>query len=102
LGAVRFTRGVTGLVRAGVELLKIPESIIVGLKERINPITGLISVDSAGLNNGDKVRVCDGPFATMEGVFKEHQGDVRSLMLLDILGRTSVVSLDAELLQRVN
>ncbi|MFT6050900.1 MAG: transcriptional antiterminator RfaH [Halioglobus sp.] len=102
LGAVRSTRGVTGLVRAGVELLKIPESIIVGLKERINPITGLISVDSAGLNNGDKVRVCDGPFATMEGVFKEHQGDVRSLMLLDILGRTSVVSLDAELLQRVN
>jgi transcriptional antiterminator RfaH len=102
LGAVRSTRGVTGLVRAGVELLKIPESIIVGLKERINPTTGLIPLDSADLNSGDKVRVCDGPFAAMEGVFKEHHGEVRSLMLLHILGRKSVVNLDVGLLQRVN
>jgi transcriptional antiterminator RfaH len=102
LGAVRSTRGVTGLVRAGVELLKIPESVIVGLKERINPTTGLIPLDSADLNSGDKVRVCDGPFAAMEGVFKEHHGEVRSLMLLDILGRKSVVNLDVGLLQRVN
>jgi len=102
LGAVRSTRGVTGLVRAGVELINIPESIIVGLKERTNPATGLIPLDSAELNNGDKVRVCNGPFAAMEGVFKEHQGEVRSLMLLDILGRKTVVKIDAGLLQRVN
>ena len=102
LGAVRSTRGVTGFVRAGVELIKIPESIIVGLKERTNPATGLIPLDSAELNNGDIVRVCDGPFAAMEGVFKEHHGEVRSLMLLDILGRKTAVKIDAGLLQRVN
>ena len=102
LGAVRSTRGVTGLVRAGVELIKIPESIIVGLKGRMHPVTGLIPLDSAGLNKGDKVRVSDGPFATMEGVFKEHQGEMRSLLLLDILGRKAAVKIDARLLKRAN
>ena len=102
LGSIRSTRGVTSLVRAGVELIKIPESIITGLKSRIDPATGLIPLDTVDLSNGDKVRVCEGPFASMEGVFKEHHGEVRSLMLLDILGRKAAVKIDAGLLQRVN
>lgn len=102
LEAVRSTRGATGLVRAGVELIKIPESIIAGLKARMQPATGWIPLDSTGLNDGDKVRVCDGPFAALEGVFKEPQGQTRSLLLLEILGREAAVKIDARLLQRVN
>lgn len=102
LGAVRSTRGATGLVRAGSELIKIPEAIIKGLKERMHPASGLIVLEAPALNSGDKVRVTDGPFADLEGIFTESQGETRSLLLLEILGRKAAVNIDARLLQRVN
>ena len=102
LSTVRSTRGVVGLVRSGFELIKIPVSIIAALKTRMDTATGLIPIDSIGLNNGDKVRVFDGPFAALEGVFKEHRGRTRSLLLLEILGRETAVEIDTRLLQRAN
>ena len=102
LAAVRSTRGVVGLVRAGFDLIKIPASIIAGLRACTDQATGLIAIDSIGLNNGDKVRVFDGPFANLEGVFKEHRGRTRSLLLLEILGRETAVEIDARMLQRVS
>ena len=102
LAAVRSTRGVTGLVRAGFELIKIPASIIAGLKARMHPASGLIPLDSMGLSNGDKVRVFNGPFAALEGVFREHRGRDRALLLLEILGRETAVELDARFLQRAS
>ena len=102
LATVRSTRGVVGLVRAGFELIKIPASIIEGLKARMDSASGLIPLESVGLNNGDKVRVFDGPLAALEGIFKEHRGRTRSLLLLEILGRETAVEIDARLLQRVN
>ncbi len=101
LAAVRSTRGVVGLVRAGCELIRIPAAIITGLKARMDQATGMIALDSTVLNNGDKVRVFDGPFAEVEGVFKEHRGRTRSLLLLEILGRQTAVEIDVRLLQRV-
>jgi transcriptional antiterminator RfaH len=94
LAVVRSTRGVTGLVRAGFELIKIPASIIAALKARMHTASGLIPLDSMGLSNGDKVRVFSGPFAAMEGVFREHRGRDRSLLLLYILGRETAVEID--------
>jgi transcriptional antiterminator RfaH len=102
LASVGSTRGVVGLVRAGYDLIKIPASIIAGLKKRMHPATGLIALDGAAPRTGDKVRVFDGPFADMEGVFKERRGGTRSLLLLEILGRETAVEIDARLLQRVN
>jgi transcriptional antiterminator RfaH len=102
LASVRSTRGVVGLVRAGFDLIRIPASIIERLKARMDSATGLIPIDSMDLNNGDKVRVFDGPFAALEGVFKEHRGRSRSLLLLEILGRETAVEIDARLLKRVN
>lgn len=100
--SVRSTRGVVGLVRAGFELISIPAAIIAGLKARMHPATGLITVDSNALNAGDKVRVFDGPLAALEGVFKERRGRCRSLLLLNILGQETLVDIDARMLQRVD
>ena len=102
LAPVCSTRGVSELVRIGLELIKIPASIIAGLKTRMHPVTGLIPIDSIELNNGDKVRVLDGPFVALEGVFKEQRGRSRSLLLLEVLGREAVVKIDSRLLQRAN
>ena len=102
LAVVRSTRGVTGLVRAGFELSKIPASIIAGLKARVHSAPGFISLDSMRLNSGDKVRVFRGPFAALEGAFRERRGRDRSLLLLEILGRETAVEIDSRYLQRVS
>ena len=102
LATVRSTRGVVGLVRAGFELIKIPASVIAGLKTRKHPENGLIPLNSIDQKKGDKVRVFDGPFAALEGVFEERRGRTRSLLLLEILGRKTAVEIDARMLQRID
>jgi transcriptional antiterminator RfaH len=102
MATVRSTPGVVGLVRAGFELVSIPSSVIAALKSRMHPSTGLIAIDGIALASGDKVRVSDGPFAALEGIFKEHRGGHRSLMLLEILGRKIAVDINTRLLQRAD
>ncbi len=101
LATVRSTRGVVGLVRSGFELIRVPESIITGLKTRMDPATGLIAVNPVPLNNGDKVRIFDGPFAGLEGVLKEQHSEIRTVLLLKMLGAETIVEVDSLLLQRV-
>ncbi len=102
LASVRSTRGVTGLVRAGLAPTTIPASVVIQLRSLIDPNSGLIAIGSAELSDGDKVRIFDGPFVDLEGVFKEHRGQSRSLLLLEILGRETAVEIDERLLQQVN
>lgn len=102
LAPVRSTRGVVGLIRAGSELIRIPAAIIAELKARAHPASGLIALDSSALNSGDRVKIFDGPFTALEGVFKELRGANRSLLLLEILGRETAVEIDARFLQPAN
>jgi len=102
LATVRSTRGVVGLVRAGLELISIPAAVIAELKSRMHPSTGLIAVNGIPLANGETVRVVDGPFSALEGIFKEHRGRARSLMLLELLGREIEVDINTRLLQRAD
>lgn len=102
LATVRSTRGVVGLVRAGFELLRVPEAIIRGLRARRHPDTGLIDLEPVVLAEGDAVRVFDGPFAGLEGVLKERCSATRSLLLLSMLGREATVEVDSLLLQRAS
>ncbi len=101
LATVRSTRGIVGLVRTSLALIRVPESIINALKTRMDPETGLIALDPVRLNNGDKVRIFDGPFAGLEGVLKEHRGETRSLFLLQMLGTETTLEVASQLLQRV-
>ena len=100
LATVRSTRGVVGLVRSGYELIRVCEPIITGLKARINPDTGLIPLEPVTLNDGDTVRVFDGPFAGLQGVLQERCSATRSLLLLNLLGTEATVEVDSMLLQR--
>ena len=100
LATVRSTRGVVGLVRSGFELIRVPEPIITGLKARMHPDTGLIPLEPVALNEGDTVRVFDGPFAGLQGVLQERRSETRSLLLLNLLGTEATVEVDSLLLQR--
>jgi len=100
LAPVRSTRGVTTMVRFGTELAVVPESIINAIKNRMDPATGLIRIKPVELKAGDKVRIFDGPLAGISGIVEERSSENRVLILMELMGRSTRVEVDALLLQR--
>jgi transcriptional antiterminator RfaH len=100
LGPVRSTRGVCTLVRAGMKLIKVPDVIIEAISQRCDPETGLIKLDATPVDIGDRVKVFDGPFAGIEGVFQKQKGRDRALLLVSILGTESTVEVETMLLKK--
>ena len=100
LAPVRSTRGVTTMVRFGTELAVVPESIINAIKNRMDPATGLIRIKPVEVEAGDKVRIFDGPLAGISGIVQERSSENRVLILMELMGRSTRVELDALLLQR--
>jgi len=100
LAPVRSTRGVTTMVRFGTGLAVVPESIINAIKNRMDPATGLIRIKPVELEAGDKVRIFDGPLAGITGIVEERSSENRVLILMELMGRSTRVEVDALLLQR--
>jgi transcriptional antiterminator RfaH len=100
LGPVRSTRGVSTLVRFGMELAEIPDTVIRAIRSRCDAATGLIRLDPVPVRPGDKVRVFDGPLAGVSGLFQACSGEQRALLLIEIMGRQTMVKVDRLLLQK--
>ena len=101
LGTVRSTIGVSNLVRFGMQLIQVPDLIINTIEKRCDPETGLVQLEPVPVELGDKVKVFDGPFAGIEGIFRQRKGQDRALLLISMLGTNSTVEVDALLLQKV-
>lgn len=101
LSTIRSTRGVTGLVRQGIEPAVVPEQVITFLRDNADPETGLHHIGSgARFKRGDRVRVIEGPFEGLEGVLLKEKGEERVLVLLAILGGERNVALSPQQLMR--
>jgi transcriptional antiterminator RfaH len=101
LSPVRSTRGVATLVRFGIKLAHVPETVIDMIQSRRDPENDLVRLDPVPAQPGDRVRVFDGPLAGLEGIFKERKGTKRALLLMSMLGTESTVEVDALMLQTV-
>lgn len=100
LAPVRSTRGVCTLVRFGLELACIPETVIRAILGRCDPDSGLVRLDPVPVEPGDKVRVFDGPLAGADGLFQAESGEDRALLLIEMMGRQTRVEVDRLLLQK--
>ena len=100
LGPVRSTRGVCTLVRFGMKLVTVPESIIRLIRTRMNPATGLVQLEPVPVVPGDRVKVFDGPFSGAEGILEAYNGEKRALLLMDLLGRQTPVVVNRLLLAK--
>ena len=98
---VSSTRGVATLVRFGLELARLPETVMNAINNRCDPETGLVQLDPVPVEPGDFVKVFDGPFAGVEGIFKERKGENRALLLMKMLGTESTVEVDSMLLRAI-
>jgi transcriptional antiterminator RfaH len=92
---VRSTVGVASLVRFGGQVAAVPETLVETLRtsaaepQHHRPI----------YQQGQKVRIVAGPFATLEGVFDMAEGAERATVLLSLLSRPIPVSVDVSQLR---
>jgi transcriptional antiterminator RfaH len=86
LAPVRSTRGAIGLVRFGAEPVCVPDTVIEGIKSRIDAEDGLVRLALPDLAPGQGVRVMDGPLVGWEGVFLSTESMDRVRLLLELLG----------------
>jgi transcriptional antiterminator RfaH len=94
-GPIRSTLGVSNMLRFGGKPATIGNEIIETLRqqERDNAETPEPEVP---VKPGDRVRVMDGPFAGLEGIFQNNSKDARVIILMELLGRENRVSVDRD------
>ena len=91
---VRSTRGAVGLVRIGSELRPVPDEVIAFLKQAEDDADHTRHDDSWPHQPGDRVKVLEGPFAGFEAVFQQPLAESRAILLLELLGRATPVTVD--------
>jgi len=92
LAPVRSTRGVSDLVRFGYQLVPVPDELIVGIQNMEDQNSGVCIPISPLFSTGDKVKILEGPFAEMKGIYQCDQGEQRAIILLECLGRLNTLT----------
>ena len=98
---IRSTLGVTGIVRFGLQPTAIPENLIKAIKAKDNE-EGIQDAAVQQLNEGDKVRIAEGPMYGYEGIFVNKSNQERVTILLDIIGKPTRVELCETQLERIS
>ena len=94
ISVIRHTRGVTGLLQFGNNIVPVPKSLIDSLKFAEDKKTGVHLPARLQFETGDYVTVTEGPLRGLQGIFKENRGEKRVVILLNILGRANSVILN--------
>lgn len=95
---IRSTKGVSRLVRFGVNPAKVHD----GLIDSLRATEASVQANPEPLfTSGEQVRLTDGAFAGIEGVYRMADGDRRVMVLIELMGKPVVVKVDAASLQKV-
>jgi transcriptional antiterminator RfaH len=97
LSPVSSSIGVTSIVRFGARYAIVPDEIIMQLRLRADPKSGLHRlVNRPSLAPGASVRITTGPFGGLDGVFEREAGSARVVVLLSLLGQDARVRIRAD------
>ncbi len=95
---IRSTIGVTGLVRFGTWPARVPEQLIETLRERTQD--GYCDLSPDPLECGERVRILDGPFKDYEGIFRAARSKERIMILLDVAGKHTTLTVSEHQVER--
>lgn len=94
VSVVRSTVGVAKLVRFGTHLVPVPEEVI-GFLQQHEDSQLQSRVDKEWPHKpGDRVEITEGPFAGLSGIYQVEKDDERIILLLDLLGRQSNITIE--------
>lgn len=83
---VRSTRGVSHFVACAGAPVRVPETLIEGLRERARQQEN-VKVACA-INEGDTLDILEGPFRGLNAVFSQPDGDSRAIVLINLLNQS--------------
>ena len=92
---IRSTFGVSNIVSFGGRLTPVSGDLIEALKQQA-AADGLHRAPNPDFQKGERIRITSGPFEGLQGIFHVPSGCDRVLILLDILGKTSTVSIGCQ------
>ncbi|MFW6379801.1 MAG: transcription/translation regulatory transformer protein RfaH [Halorhodospira sp.] len=95
---IRSTLGVTGLVRFGTWPARVPDDLVDALRQQSRE--GCCDLSPEPLQPGERVRVLDGPFQEYEGIFRAARSEERVMILLDVAGQHTTLTVSAHQLER--
>jgi transcriptional antiterminator RfaH len=90
-GPIRSTRGVTALVWFGHEPAKVADALIALLKTR--EAGARENGPEPLFRKGERLRVSEGPFAGIEGIYQMTDGKQRVMVLIELLSKPVALSL---------
>jgi transcriptional antiterminator RfaH len=96
IAPIRSTRGVTKLVSFSGQPATVPDPFIDALTQASDPDTGLLHPEKDLFEAGAAVTIMDGPLHGLEAIFKAHDGEQRSFILLELLGKIQQISIDRD------
>ncbi|GAB6043968.1 transcription/translation regulatory transformer protein RfaH [Endothiovibrio diazotrophicus] len=91
LAPIRSTFGVSDLVRFGDRIPMVPFDLIEALRAQMDE-AGVVEELAKGFAKGQKVRITQGPLEGLRGVFHAASGEQRALLLMELLGKRSRVT----------
>ena len=98
--SVLGTVGIVDLIGGSLAPTPLADHVIEAIRARVND-DGLVSIDAAAaLKPGDVVKVADGPFTDLEGIFIDLADRERVAILLRLMGREVKVTVRADQLER--
>ena len=92
LSTIRSTRGVAGLVRFGDTLARVPSALVHNLLQQ--QIVLQQQTPTQPFQPGDTLEILNGPFASLNAVFQQADGEQRSIILLNFVGQQLQLSFE--------
>ena len=93
IAPIRSTHGVPNLVSFSGQPASVPDIFIDALTQASDPDTGLVLPEKDLFEAGTTVTIMDGPLHGLEAIFKVHDGEQRSIILLKLLGKVQQISI---------
>jgi transcriptional antiterminator RfaH len=77
---VKYMPGVQGIVSAGSDPLAVPIQVVEEIKRR--GVDGVVKIEPREFDNGERVRVVDGPFRGFEAIFERYLSGAERVAIL--------------------
>lgn len=100
-GPIRSTIGVSSLVRFGMLAAKVPENLITSLRSKENE-DGVHPIEKNDFEEGDSVRIAEGPFEGYEAIFSAKDDNERVIVLLKIAEKYAKLKIKTYCIEKLN
>ena len=99
------TYGVSYVVMSGGKAAQVPPAVIASLRASEDK-NGLIPIPEEQpepqFNPGDKIEITEGPFVAYVGIYKGQSAEDRERVLINMLGRATMVELKPEQIRKAS